>query len=89
MLVLKHQVATVVFNLNALSAHQSLINFRFLLPEIRRLIDLLSWGSVTKGCSHVGVIISGTKYSLSDVMAIPIAKWIRPKIKIDSAQAMF
>ena len=45
-------IRSITFNLNALSEHQQLKNFRFLTPHIQTLTTMLSWSGETKRSSH-------------------------------------
>lgn len=42
------RIRNMDYNLNGLSSHQQMKDFRFLLPEIRKISDLLQWSGVTK-----------------------------------------
>lgn len=44
----KQHVSTSYFSLNGQSERQSLTDFRFLLPKIKRMTDILGWVGVTK-----------------------------------------
>lgn len=47
MMVRKSHIQAVYFNLNTMSEQQQLKDFRFLLPEIRKISETLDWNGVT------------------------------------------
>lgn len=49
----KGEVQNVNFNLNSMSDYEMLKDFRFLLPEIKKLSDMLGWNGVTARNSYV------------------------------------